>query len=67
VWVRRERSRFPSAQHVASWAGLCPGHKQSGGKRLSGKTTKGHRWLRAVVGAVAGSSARSPGTYLHAQ
>jgi transposase len=60
-------SRFPSAQHLASWAGVCPGHKQSGGKRLSGKTTKGNRWLRALLGEVAWSAAHSEGTYLHAQ
>ena len=54
-------SRFPAAQPVASWAGLCPGTKQSGGKRLSGKTTKGHRWVRAALGEVAVSIARAPG------
>src|SRR5262249_41139672 len=32
------RSRFPSAKHLASWAGMCPGNHESGGKRLSGKT-----------------------------
>jgi transposase len=60
-------SRFPSATHLASWAGVCPGNKQSGGTRLSGKTTKGNRWLRAVLGEVAWNIARSRGTYLHAQ
>jgi transposase len=59
--------RFPAAQHLASWAGLGPGNKQSGGNRLSGKTTKGNRWLRAVLGEVAWSISRSPGTDLHAQ
>jgi transposase len=42
-------------------------YKQSGGKRLSGKTTRGSRWLRAVLGEVAWNISRSPGTYLHAQ
>jgi transposase len=65
--IGTDTSRFPSAKHLASWAGLCPGNKQSGGKRLSGRTTKGNRWLRAVLGEVAWNIARSRGTYLHAQ
>jgi transposase len=48
-----DRSRFASEQHVSSWAGVCPGNKQSGGKRLSGKTTKGNPSLRAALGEVA--------------
>jgi transposase len=62
-----DMSRFPSAKHLASWAGVCPGNRQSGGKRLSGTATKGDVWLRAVLGEIAVSIARSPGTYLHAQ
>jgi transposase len=60
-------TRFPSAKHLASWAGVCPGNRQSGGKRLSGTATKGDVWLRAVLGEIAVSIARSRGTYLHAQ
>ena len=37
---------FPDAAHAASWAGLCPGNRESAGKRLSGRTKKGNRWLR---------------------
>jgi transposase len=44
-----DMSRFPSAKHLASWAGVCPGNKQSGGKRLSGKTTKANPRLRAAL------------------
>jgi transposase len=62
-----DMGRFPSAKHLASWAGVCPGNKQSGGKRLSGKPTKGNVWLRAMLGEVAWSIARAKGTYLHAQ
>ena len=42
-------SRFPSARHLASWAGMCPGNCQSAGKRLSGKTRKGNPWLRTAL------------------
>jgi transposase len=44
-----DMTRFPSAKHLASWAGMCPGHDESGGKRLSGKNRKGSRWLRQVL------------------
>src|SRR5215469_18953563 len=42
-------TRFPSAKQLASWALVCPGNKQSGGKRLSGKTTQGNATLRAML------------------
>jgi transposase len=45
-----DMDRFPSAQHLASWAGLCPGNQQSGGKRLQAGITAGDRWLRGVLG-----------------
>ncbi len=62
-----DATRFPSAKHLASWAGVCPGNRQSGGKRLSGKPTKGNAWLRAVLGEVAWAAARTRDTYLRAQ
>jgi transposase len=62
-----DMTRFPSAKHLASWAGVCPGNKQSGGKRLSGKTTQGNVWLRGILGEVAWAAARTRGTYFHAQ
>ena len=60
-------SRLPSAKHLASWAGMCPGNYASGGKRLSGKTRKGSRWLRQVLVAIAHVAAKTKNTYLAAQ
>jgi transposase len=61
-----DMSRFPSAKHLASWAGLCPGNKQSGGKRMSGATTQGNKHLKTILCELAANIARMPGTYLHA-
>jgi transposase len=41
--------RFPTADHLASWAGMCPGNRQSAGRQLNGKTRKGSPWLRAAL------------------
>jgi len=60
-------SRFPSAKHLASWAGMCPGNKESGGKRLSGKTRKGNVWLRQVLIEIAHVASKTKETYLAAQ
>jgi transposase len=54
-----DMSQFPSAKHLASWAAVCPGNKQSGGKRLSGKTRRGNAWLKAVLCEIAWANARS--------
>jgi transposase len=62
-----DMGRFPTAKHLASWAGLCPGNRQSGGKRLGSRTTAGNVWLRAMLGEVAWGIARAKGSYLHAQ
>src|SRR6266567_4453000 len=61
-----DMTRFPSDKHLASWAGVCPGNKQSAGKRLSGKTAQGNTHLRALLGEAAWAAARTKGSYLSA-
>jgi transposase len=65
--VGDDMRRFASAKHLASWAGVCPGTHQSGGRRVPVKATKGDRWLRGVLGEVAWAASRAKGPYLHAQ
>ncbi len=48
-----QREQFPSAQHLASWAGLCPGNNESADKRKTGKTRKGSLWLRRALSQAA--------------
>jgi transposase len=59
---------FGDAAHLASWAGICPGNKATGGKRLSGRTRKGNSYLRsALVQAAWGASIRKKNCYLSSQ
>ena len=58
---------FPTARHLASWAGRCPGNDQSAGKRRSGRTRKGPKWLGIALEEAALAAVRSKGTYLAAQ
>jgi transposase len=60
-------NRFPTANKLASWAGVQPGNNESAGKRLSGKTTKGNRALVSALTQSAHAASRMKSTYLSAQ
>ena len=62
-----DMSRFPTDQHLASWAAMCPGNRQSAGKRQSGHTNHGNPWLRTALAQAAWAASHSKGTYLAAQ
>lgn len=65
--IGTDMTRFPTAGHLASWAGMCPGNNITGGKHRSGRTTKGDVWLRDILVQCAWSAARTRDTYLSAQ
>ena len=58
---------FPTAGHLASWAGMCSGQRESAGKRQSGRTRKGNQWLRTTLVQVAWAASHTKHTYLRSQ
>lgn len=65
--IGADMSRFPTAGHLASWAGMCPGNNESAGKRKTGRTTKGSKWLRKALIESGQAAGRTKDTYLAAQ
>jgi transposase len=65
--IGADMEQFLTHRHLASWAGMCPGSEESAGKRRSGKTRKGSKWLRGALTEAARAAARSKGTCLAAQ
>jgi transposase len=62
-----DTSVFPTAKHLASWAGQCPGNDQSAGRQRSGRTRKGSKWLDWTLEEVAIAAIRTNDVYLAAQ
>lgn len=62
-----EMSQFADDKAISSWAGMCPGNHESAGKRKSGRTSKGNKWLRRALVESAYAASRSKDTYLAAQ
>jgi len=62
-----DMERFPSAKHLASWAGVCPGNHESAGTRKSGQPTKGNKSVRTILVEAAWAATRAKGTFLQAK
>lgn len=65
--IGRDMSRFPTAGHLIAWAGLCPGHNESGGKRKSSRLRKGAPWLKTMLVQCAWAAKRAKHSYYSAQ
>jgi hypothetical protein len=65
--IGTDMRRFATSQHLASWAGLCPGNNESAGKRRSGRTPHGDRWLRSTLVQAAWAASHTKGTDLASQ
>lgn len=62
-----DMNQFPSAEHLASWASVCPGNRESAGKRQGGRTRQGNVWLKSILIEAGWSASRTKGTFLAAR
>lgn len=62
-----DMKQFPTAGHLASWASICPGQRETGGKRLSGRTRRGNPWLKSALAEAGWAASHSRKTYLGAR
>lgn len=65
--IGQDMSRFPTAGHISSWAGVCPGNNESAGKRRSGKTRKGNKTLKSILTQCAQAAVKRKDTFFYAQ
>jgi transposase len=65
--IGTDMNRFPTAGHLASWAGLCPGNNKSAGKRHGGRMTDGNRFLKGTLNQCAWAASRKKDSYFFAQ
>lgn len=65
--IGTDMTRFATSRHLASWAGLCPGNNESAGKRRSGKSHRGNRWIRGLMTEIAWAASRTKNTYSSTQ
>jgi transposase len=64
--IGTDMERFPSAEHLCSWAGVCPGNHESAGKRKSGRTRGGNRWLLRILVQAGWAAQNTKGSYFQA-
>ena len=65
--IGQDMNRFPTAGHISSWSGVCPGNNESAGKRRSGKTRKGNKILKSALVECAQSAVQHKTSFFYAQ